>query len=121
MPRSLVHEESFGSVRVFWLDRAGAVAALREAAGRLLQACPEVERIVLFGSLAEGRAVPGSDADILVIADSPGPWLERAQRYRAYLDGCGIGVDVFAYRPDEVERAPVAQAAIARGTVLAGR
>jgi len=119
--RSLVREASYGSVRVFWLDRERAVTALRDAARLLIAERPEVEQVVLFGSLAEGRAVPGSDADLLVVTRLGAPWLERNLVYRAYLDGCGIGVDVFAYRPEEIEDAPMARRALRTGVVLAAR
>lgn len=119
--RSLVRRQSLDTVQIFWLDRQGAVEAARQAAQALVAACPEVHQVVLFGSLADGRAVPGSDADFLVITDADDPWLERGQRYRPYLDGWGMPVDVFAYRPEELDKTPVAMRAIETGIVLAQR
>jgi predicted nucleotidyltransferase len=64
--------------------------------------CPEVERVILFGSLSRGDAVPGSDADLLVIlGDSDLPFHDRSGRYR--FEGVGIGTDVFAYTQVEVD------------------
>ena len=62
---------------------------------------PEVEEIWLFGSLARGDAVPGSDADLLlVLSSSDLPFLER---YAFYIpNDCGVGVDVLAYTRHEL-------------------
>lgn len=63
---------------------------------------PEIERVLLFGSLATGRAVPGSDADLLIILkDSDCRFLDRIPLY--IPDACGIGVDVFPYTQVEVD------------------
>lgn len=63
---------------------------------------PEVERVILFGSLSRGDAVPGSDADLLVIlGDSDLPFHDRSAKYR--FESAGIGTDVFAYTQGEVD------------------
>jgi predicted nucleotidyltransferase len=62
---------------------------------------PEIEEVWLFGSLARGEALPGSDADLLVVlSDSPDTFLNRAVRYLPEF--CGVGVDVFAYTRAEL-------------------
>ncbi|MBI4505626.1 MAG: nucleotidyltransferase domain-containing protein [Chloroflexi bacterium] len=95
--------ESSPSVHIFWLDRAEAVSRLREAAEALAQRYPEIERVVLFGSLARGDAVPDSDADLLLILSASDlPFLDRSVRYRP--EGVGLGVDVLAYTRAEMER-----------------
>jgi hypothetical protein len=64
---------------------------------------PEIERVLLFGSLATGRAVPGSDADLLIILKSSDrPFLDRIPVYTP--EGCRIGIDVFPYTGAEVQR-----------------
>ena len=89
------------SAKVFWLDRKRIRDRLREEAERLHQSHPEIERVILFGSLARGDAVPGSDADLLlVLRDSERPFRERAGAYR--VAGVGVGVDVFAYTSREL-------------------
>jgi predicted nucleotidyltransferase len=45
--------------------------SLRRAIARLVRAFAP-ERIVLFGSHAKGVAQPGSDVDMLIVADSSG-------------------------------------------------
>lgn len=64
---------------------------------------PEIEQVLLFGSLARGEAVPGSDADLLVILSSATrPFMERIPHYLPV--GLPLGVDVFPYTRDEIDR-----------------
>jgi predicted nucleotidyltransferase len=99
---SLTQTGSFASARVFWLDRTAVIGRLRKAARDLVEQRPEVARVILFGSLARGDAVPGSDADLLLIlADSPLPFLARSALYRPA--GAGLAVDVFAYTRAELD------------------
>jgi predicted nucleotidyltransferase len=64
---------------------------------------PEIEKVILFGSLARGDAVPGSDADLLLILrECDLPFEERGTRYQ--ISGVGIGVDLFAYTMAELDR-----------------
>ena len=64
---------------------------------------PEIDRVLLFGSLARGDAAPGSDADLLIILrDSDLPFLDRFPRYRPA--GVAIDVDVFAYTREELRK-----------------
>ena len=100
--RSLMQERSSGSVRVFSLDRARAIREIRQAMEDQKALCPEIDRVVLFGSLARGDAGPGSDADLLVVVSRTDlPFPERFVRYSPA--GVGIGVDVFAYTYSELE------------------
>jgi len=109
-------------VSVFWLDREEALRRLRRRAGYLGQARPEVKRVVLFGSLAEGKAVPGSDADILIIIEAlPGEaerQLDRPLHYLPFFEGVGIAVDLFCYTPEEAERLPFVRRALGKSIVL---
>jgi predicted nucleotidyltransferase len=62
---------------------------------------PEIEEIWLFGSLARGDAVPGSDADLLIVLrPSPLSFLARSAHYQP--DFCGVGVDTLAYTRAEL-------------------
>ena len=95
--RSTTPARSSASVKVFWLDRPLLLKRLRNAARTLSERHPEIERIVLFGSLARGDAVPGSDADLLiVVSHSNEAFLERTVRYRP------ADVDVVAYTREEL-------------------
>ena len=63
---------------------------------------PEIERAVLFGSLQRGDAVPGSDADVLLVLRATDlPFSERAAAYRP--EGVGIPVDLFVYTCAELD------------------
>ncbi len=94
---------SSGSVRIHWLDSQKTVEMLRDSARRMRQRHPEIEQVLLFGSLARGEAVPGSDADLLVIlSQADRPFLERIPRYLP--TGLPVGVDVFPYTREEVRR-----------------
>ena len=63
---------------------------------------PEIERAMLFGSLQRGDAVPGSDADVLLVLGATGvPFSERAAVYRP--EGVGVPVDLFVYTRAELD------------------
>lgn len=69
---------------------------------RLMEMHPEIERVLLFGSLSRGEAVPGSDADVLlVLRDCALPFEKRGGHY--FPRDAGIGVDVFAYTRAELD------------------
>ena len=64
---------------------------------------PELEEAILFGSLAHGTPAPGSDVDLLLILSaSDRPFLDRIPRFLP--SGFPVGLDVFPYTRDEVER-----------------
>ena len=117
-----MQKQSFGSVEVIWLDRQGVLEAVKKGVERLAQARPEVQRVILFGSLARGDAVPGSDVDLLVVVStSDRPFLDRSSQYRP--TGIPIGVDVFAYTEEELnsmleEGSAFVKDAVTEGTVL---
>jgi predicted nucleotidyltransferase len=117
MVRSAVLEKSFGSVKTFWLDKDYIRHQLSTAANAL-KADRNVLRIVLFGSFAQDRAVPGSDVDILIVLQSDcRRFIDRIPEYLDAFSDLGIGVDVFPYTVKELEN-PVARNAMATGKVL---
>ena len=90
------------SVKVFWLNREATVQRLQAAMKALQTRHPEIERAVLFGSLQRGDAVPGSDADVLLVLRTTDlPFSERAAAYRP--EGVGIPVDLFVYTRAELD------------------
>ena len=118
--RSAVREESYNSVKVFWLDTDFIISRLRLKAEQLIRDT-RVRKVVLFGSLAEGRAVPGSDADLLIVVEDDGRHMnERINEYLEFFSGIGIGIDVFPYSTRELEN-PLAKQALLKGIVLVSR
>lgn len=119
--QSAVRKKSYGSVTVFWLDRERVVRSLRQATACLAAERPEVLYIGLFGSLAQGRAVPGSDADIIVlVSGSPHRFIDRPLDYLSFFEHAGIGVDLFCYTPWEARSTPLATSALAQSVALWG-
>jgi len=109
-------------VKIIWLDRLEAGRRVREASRNLVMEHPEVIGVYLFGSLAEGRAVPGSDADILILLGrSERRWIDRPLEFYPYFENVGIGVDLFCYTIEEADRTPLARRGVEGGILLAGR
>lgn len=95
------------------------MANLKDAVTELGTARAEVQEVVLFGSAAAGTAVPGSDADVLIIiSDSPERPIDRPVSYRPFFDSIGVGADLFVVTREEMERAPAAVQARKTGKTL---
>lgn len=113
---SYVVEESFGSVKILRLDQKKLIHELTTVAIELAEADSKMSKIVLFGSLAEGRATPGSDADILVLLKADNrPFMERLSQCKRRFE-IGFPVEVFPYT-EEVP-APLIEEALKKGTTL---
>ncbi|SRR5258707_6677349 len=67
------------------------------------------ERIVLFGSYAKGTARPGSDVDLLVVADLEGDPVMHLRRARQLVADSFPPVDVVLCTPEEVAEAHTAR------------
>jgi len=114
---SFVREESFGSVRIFWLEQDELIQALRKTAERVGRSNEDVLRIYLFGSIAEKRGVPGSDADVLVILKkSNRPFMERIVEWRQKFQ-IDFPIEVFPYTEKELGN-PIAEEGTKRGVLL---
>ena len=94
---------SLSTVKVTYFDNEAVRRAVDEYARALSERHPELEEVILFGSLVRGTAVPGSDVDLmLILSGSDRPFRERIPEF---LPGnFPVGVDVFPYRRDEIER-----------------
>ena len=93
---SVIQSTSSPSVKVYWINLNELKACLTEAIEGMAARHPEVAEVWLFGSVARGEAVPGSDADLFIVLDDCElPFLERSLAYQPEF--CGVGVDVFAY------------------------
>ena len=83
-------------------------AFLQRAIARLSRAFAP-ERMLLFGSYAKGSAHPGSDVDLLVIADLPGDPVAHLRRARQLVADCFPVVDVVFCTPEDVASAQTAR------------
>jgi predicted nucleotidyltransferase len=88
-------------VKIFWLDRKAILEKLQDVARQMKASHPEIEEVLLFGSLARDEAVPGSDADLLLILSTANEtFLERIPRYLP--TDLPLTVDVFPYTRAEI-------------------
>jgi len=93
-------------VRIAFLDKERAIAELAARARALLEKDERVIAIGLFGSLARGDALPGSDADLLIILKTHPQtrWFDRISEYMAAFRGTALPVEPFPYTVDELLR-----------------
>jgi uncharacterized protein len=98
MRQSAVRERSYGSVKTFWLDRDYIDRQL-EIAVHSLRKDPNIIKVVLFGSYAEGRAVSGSDIDMLLVLQVDSRrFVDRILYYLDIFADIGMAVDIFPIR-----------------------
>jgi predicted nucleotidyltransferase len=63
----------------------------------------EPEKIILFGSFAQGKAGPDSDIDLLVIMPVAGSKRKKAVEIGVELHDINVAKDVVVVRPEEFE------------------
>ncbi len=78
---------------------------MEETLNTLLQALQryQPQRVILFGSTARGEADADSDLDVLVIKETPEPFVQRLEAM-ARLCPPGIHADILVYTPEELRR-----------------
>lgn len=84
------------------------------------------EKIILFGSYAEGVTNESSDLDLLIIKDSKLPIYKRSVEIRKYLRGMCIPMDLVVYTKDEIKKWKNVQTAfitqiLKKGKILYGQ
>lgn len=80
-----------------------ALAEALEKTVAALSRRPEVHRVILFGSYAQGQADLFTDLDLLVVMDSTRDFMTRtAELYREIA--CPVDLDLLVYTPGELER-----------------
>ncbi|MFH0772611.1 MAG: nucleotidyltransferase domain-containing protein [Candidatus Omnitrophota bacterium] len=62
------------------------------------------EKIILFGSYAQGNSTADSDIDLLVIKDSNYRRDERDKEIRELLKDIKFPLDIFVYTPKEAKK-----------------
>jgi len=98
-----MQRRSLPSAKVTFADQHKLLEQIRTYVQSTVRKRPEVRKVVLFGSYATDRYVPGSDVDLLwVIADSQQSLRDRIPQYTP--DSMPIPVDVFAYTVAELEK-----------------
>lgn len=104
-----------------YLDAAGITADLAVRARQLRGRRADVLEVWLFGSLATGRAAPGSDADLLIVLERHPVkrWFDRAPEFMPAFDGVEVDIDLFPLTREESARSRLAREARARGRRLA--
>jgi uncharacterized protein len=63
------------------------------------------ERIILFGSYANGTPDEDSDLDLLIVKNVEGPRIGRSVDVRRLLLGWQVAMDILVYTPAELEYA----------------
>lgn len=58
----------------------------------------------LVGSRARGTAAPESDIDLIIVAPTSRPPVDRFRDYLSAVVEADTGVDLFVYTPEEFER-----------------
>ena len=119
--QSIIQKRSCNSVQIFWLNRDLLRERLLECVKELVTKRPEVQKVVLFGSVAESREAVSSDVDILlVVKESPERFIDRSIRFRDFFKHLELGVDIFAYTRQELGKGniPLAEVAIRKGKIL---
>ncbi len=101
--------------------RRAALETELERLVALLAAMPDIEKVVLFGSLAAGQLGRASDIDLIVVRRTTKRFLDRIGELIDDLRP-QVGVDLLVYTPEEfrtlsAER-PFIQRAVAEGRIL---
>lgn len=114
---SFIVEESFNSVKIFWLKQEELIEEIQKLACKLGNEDERVLQIVLFGSLAQRKAVPGSDADILILLkEDKTNFIDRVPVWQEKFS-LGFPVEVFPYTEKE-SNCPMVIEAMTKGTIL---
>ncbi len=80
------------------------------------------EKVILFGSMAQGETGEWSDLDLVIIKETDLPFLDRIKEVMKLLRS-RVGVDILVYTPEEFEhlsreRAFVRNEIVNKGKIL---
>lgn len=88
------------------MNREEILQQLHRAAEKLRMKNTNVLRVVLFGSFVRNDYGPRSDADILVVVASDNRRaIDRIPEYLDAFSGVSIGVDIFPFTEEEIQKA----------------
>ena len=98
-------EKSRGSVTIKSINYELFKRTLAEIKQILFAECPEVQKIILFGSFARGDYTPESDIDLCVIVNrSSLPFLQRSDPYLPFFQDIPLDVNLLVYTQEEITR-----------------
>jgi predicted nucleotidyltransferase len=63
----------------------------------------DVQKVILFGSLATGKVGKSSDLDLIIVKKSDKKFLDRMDEFYEKLDS-KVSMDIMVYTPEEFER-----------------
>jgi predicted nucleotidyltransferase len=95
-PSLPILEKSRPAVSILDFDRGELIRMLRQK----LSGNKDVLEAYLFGSVAMGQPGFWSDIDLVVVAETSEPFVERPRQFFDLID-LGIPVDILVYTPDE--------------------
>ena len=84
-------------------ERYKKLAAALEHIMHVLTTQYQPEKVILFGSMAGGTVGEWSDIDLVIIKETPLPFLQRLKEV-ALLCLAPVGVDYLVYTPEEFEQ-----------------
>lgn len=119
--QSIIQKKSYGSVKVFCLDRTLLKKKVTKIIHKRSREKPEVQKVILFGSVAEDRALPSSDVDLLLSIDNSNErFIDRSSHYLPYFQTLPMDVECFVYTNKEVRSGnyPIIMTALEKGIVL---
>lgn len=114
-------EQGFSRARLVSVN-ALVLRDIDELRRRLAPHMRLARRVVAFGSVARGETDEWSDLDLLIVADTPRPFLERFKDFAGIYD-VWPRVDLLIYTPAELNRMiaegnPFVQRVLSEGIVL---
>ncbi len=118
---SVIQKKSYNSVQVFWLNKTLLEKKILDAVKELQANCPDIQKVVIFGSVADSRETVSSDIDILIVVKkSSERFLDRPLRFNRFFEDVDLNLDLFVYTQKEIERGniPLANTALKKGKVL---
>jgi len=95
--------------------------SLCECIGKIVEERPEIEKVILFGSVIESKALPSSDIDIIfIVKESKERFIDRTLHYIDFFKDINIDIDLFVYTKEEEQNfnIPLLKSALKSGKVL---
>ena len=79
------------------------------------------DKIILFGSYAQGTAGPDSDVDLLVVMPIAGSKRDKAAEIYGALSPMGLAKDIIVATPEDIEKYRRIPGTIIRPAMLEGK